>query len=286
MKLEFNNDFTNFLGNNEFNDSVQIVTESEIMKCSAVLLAQHSSVLKEYIKQDNEIFLTDDKHVGECLIVLFGGSISLTEDNFQNILKFVVAFDIPGVRKQVLNWMSEHRWNLDNVGLLINGSMVVTIKGNPLEWTCSEEEIYQPCRLFFGQHLPKTIVLGRTDERHRDLDSAMDYVISEVVDKLELLTFLLHQDLIPDYIPWVNLLMDQSNYKILLDSFEKPEISIAISLCLRTQFDELFGKMEDFDNIKMKEYKHLNRYKLKINDKITLLQSLKFMKEYGSLYSC
>ena len=286
MKLEFNNDFTNFLENNEFNDSVQIVTESEIIKCSAVLLAQHSSVLREYIKQDNEIFLTDNKHVRECLIVLYGGSISLTEENFQDILKFMVAFDIPEVRKQVLDWMSEHRWNLDNVGLLINGSMVVTIGGNPLEWKCSKEEIYQPCRLFFGEHLPKTIVPDSTDERYRDLDSAMDHVISRVVDKTELLYILLHQDLIPEYIPWFNMLMDQSNYKILLDSFEKPEISIAMSLCPRTQFDELFGKMEDFDNITMKEYKHLNRYKLKINDKITVLQSLKFMKECGSFYSC
>ena len=97
VKLEFNNDFTN----NEFNDAVLIVTEFEIIKCSAVLLAQHSSVLREYIKQEKELFLTDNKHVRECLIVLYGGSVSLTEENFQDILKFMVAFDIPGAQKQV-----------------------------------------------------------------------------------------------------------------------------------------------------------------------------------------
>ena len=114
----------------------------------------------------------------------------------------------------------------------------------------------------------------------------MDYFISEVVDKNEVLTILLHQDLIPDYIPWANMLMDKSNYKMLLDLFERPEISNAMSQCPRTQFDKLFVKMEDFENITLKEYKHLNNCKLKINEKITLLQSLKFMKECGSLYSC
>ena len=288
MKLKFNNDFTNFLENNEFNDAVQIITESEIIKCSAVLLAQHSSVLREYIKHDKELFLTDNKHVRECLIVLYGGSVSLTEKNFKDILKFMVAFDIPGARKQVLDWMSVNRWNLENVGLLINGSMVATkaIGGNPFERTCSKEEIYQPCRLFFGQHLPQIIGPGSIDDRYRNLDSAMYYVISEVVDKTELLTLLLHQDLIPDYIPWVYIVMDQSNYKILLDSFERPIISNAMSLCPRTQFDKLFEKMEDFEIITLKEYKYLNRYKLKINERITVLQSLRFMKECGSLYSC
>ena len=285
VKLEFNNDFTYFLEKDKFNDSVQIVTESEIIKCSAVLLAQHSSVLREYIKEDNELFLTDNKHVRECLTILYGGSVSLTEENFQDILKFMVAFDIPGARKQILNWMSGNRWNLDNAGLLINGSMVAskTIEG---KWTCSKEEIYKPCRLFFGQHLPKIIVPDSTDERYKNLENAINDVISGVVDKKELLTILLHQDLIPDYILWVNMLLDQSNYKLLLDSFEKPEISNAMSLCPRTQFEELFEKMEDFDNITVKEYKHLNRYKMKINDKITELQSLRFMKECGSLYSC
>ena len=165
--------------------------------------------------------------------------------------------------------MSVNRWNLDNVGLLINGSMVATkaIGGNTLEWTCSKEEIYQPCRLFFGQHLPKIIAPDITDKRYSNLDSAMDYIISEVVDKNELLTILLHQNLIPDYIPWANMLMDKSNYKILLDSFERPEISNAMSVCPRTQFDKLFVKMEDFENITLKEYKHLNNCKLKINEK-------------------
>ena len=52
VKLDFNTDFTEFLAKDDYNDPICVVTESETIKCSAVLLAQHSSVLKEYLKEE------------------------------------------------------------------------------------------------------------------------------------------------------------------------------------------------------------------------------------------
>ena len=103
VKLQFDTDFTRFLELDGYHDPICIVTESEIIKCNAVLLAQHSNVLREYLKEEKELFLTDNKHVRECLSILYGGSVRLTEENFQDILKFMVSFDITSVRDQVLD---------------------------------------------------------------------------------------------------------------------------------------------------------------------------------------
>ena len=292
VKLEFNTDFTYFLENNKFNDPVEVITESGTIKCNAALLVQHSPVLREFIKEDNQLFLTDNSHVRECLSILYGGSVELIEESFQDILKFMVAFDIPGARKQILDWMSKNRWNLDNVGLLINSSIVAAKAfggKTPAKTTSIEslkEEVYKPSRVFIGQHLVPLIHSDSTDTRYQDLEGAMECVISEVEDKKELLAILLHQDLIPNYIPWVKMIIDQSSYNIFINSLDRPEISTVMCLCPRAQFEGLFEKMEEFENITLQEYKRLNRYKMNINEKITVLQSLKFMKENGSLYFC
>ena len=292
VKLDFNNDFTYFLNNAGFHDPVHIVTESEDITCSAVLLAQHSATLRDAIKDDNELILTENKHVSECLSVLYGGSVMITKENFQDILNFMVAFDIPAAQKQVLDWMIETRWTLDNSRLLINGSMAAANACGNGSQQCTDseeslkEQIYQPCRMFFGKHLLTMIRPKGNDSRYHNLNSAMRYVISEVKDKKELLVLLMHQDLIPDYLSSIIALMDETSYNIFLNSLDRPEISNAMSLSTRTQFEELFEKIEDFDNLTMKEYKQLNKYKMKIHDKMAVVQSLKTMKKRGSLHSC
>ena len=56
-------------------------------------------------------------------------------------------------------------------------------------------------------------------------------------------------------------------------------------MCSRAQFDGLFDKIEDFEGMTLKEYKHFSKLKLKINEKMGVYQSLKFMKEKGNMYS-
>ena len=70
------------------------------------------------------IFITENKNVRECLPVLYRGEAKLNDKNFQDILKFMVTFEIPNAWQQVLDWMSQNWWILDIVGFLINGSMV------------------------------------------------------------------------------------------------------------------------------------------------------------------
>ena len=292
VKLDFKTDFTFFLENSAFHDPVKIETESGVIKGSAALLSQHSHVLRETIKKDKKLLLTDNKHVRECLSVLYGGSVVLSEENFQDILNFMTAFDIPDARKQVLDWMSKYKWNLENVGLLVNGSMAATkvaagkTHAEPSSLESLREAMYKPCRLFFGERLVNMVRFDSTDARYRNLASAMDCVIAGVVDKQELLALLLHKDLIPVYIPWVKMLMDQFSYDFFLKFLDRADLSNKMCLCPRAHIEELFEKIENFENITLKEFKHLNKYKIKINDRISELQSLRFMKESGNLYSC
>ena len=288
VKLDFNTDFTQFLMMQDYNDPVYVVTESETIKCNAVLLAQHSSVLRKYFKDDKELFLTDNKHVRECLSILYGGSVELSEENFQDILKFMVAFDIPSVLDQVLEWMSQNRWNLDNARLLIKSSMTA-IKGcfGVADLHSLREKVYQPCRLFLGKRLTDMINPNSTDARYKNIVRARrSCSLGRVTDRKEQLAMLLHEDLIPEYIDWITCVMDQSVYYEFLSTLDRPEVLNKMSLCTREQFEGLFDKIENFQNITLKEFKNLNKYKLKIHEKMATCQSLRLMKENGNLYSC
>ena len=288
IKLNFNNDFTKFLEIQDYNTPVCVMTESETIQCNGMLLAQHSNVLRECLKEDKELFLTDNKHVRECLSILYGGSVKLTEENFQDILKFMVSFDIISVRDQVLDWMSQNRWSLDSASLLINCTSDVG-KASRVQARVSlnlKDDLMKPCRLFFSQHLVNKINPNSRDIRYKTLDSAMKSILQGIGDKAKFIDVLLHQDLIPKYVPWITELMNQSSYDIFLNRLEQPEIANKMPLLTRTQFEDLFDKIEDFECMTLKEYKRLNKYKLNINEKMAVVQSLRFMKENGSLYSC
>ncbi|KAL5252407.1 hypothetical protein ACHWQZ_G015244 [Mnemiopsis leidyi] len=290
VKLRFKTDFTDFLMNDEFSGSIKLVTQSEIIECSAVLLAQHSSVLREMIKEDNEVFLTDNNHVRECLTVLYGGEIKLTEENFHDILKFMVLFHVEDAKWNVLHWMKTKTWNLDNANLLINSSIAVVKVleevPNSIVDRFSQMSILAPSRLFFEIRLKTIVNSNSTDTRNRSIDSAMEYLIQRVVDQRQFLKLLLDEALIAEYVPWIISLIDQSNYKIVVESLGTSQISNKMALLTRSQSEELFGKIEDLENLTMKDFKQLNKCKLDINEKITILKSLRFIKEDGNLFSC
>ena len=291
VKLDnFNTDFTRFLEYDMFNDQVKVVTETEVIKCSGILLSQHSDVLRDYVMKDDELFLDDNKHVRECLNILYGGSVSITLDNFQDILKFMTVFDIPVARRQILDWMLNFETlDLDYIITFINGSMVAAKAYNFFRFHDDDlefmQEIYKPCRLFLVENIFKMILPDSDDERYRDLDSAMEWIISEVCDKKELITLLMHKDLIPGHLPFVKRIMDQSNYNILLHSLDLPDVSNAMSLCSRSLFEELFEKIEAFDDITFTKYKQLSRYKTMLFEKMANVHSITCLKESGSMHS-
>ena len=284
LRLKFRTNFTDFIGDKNYSGSVKVVTQSEIIECSAVLLAQHSSVLREMLKEDDELFLTDNNHVRECLTILYGGSVELTEENFYDILKFMVLYDIgfPAEQNKVLQWMEDKEWNLDNASLLINSSITVKALGVEVQ----ADSFLKPARLFFEKRVKAILDPDNTDTRCHSLDSAMEYLMPRIEDKKELLKLLLHEDLIHDYIPWIMKLIDQSNYGVVTNSLEKSHISNAMALLTRSQSEELFDKIENFENLTLKDFKQLTKCKLIINEKTTILKSLRFMKENGNIYSC
>ena len=271
-------DFTNFLDDKNFSGSVKVVTQSETIDCSAALLAQHSRVLKDRLKEEDTLFLTDNNHVRECLTILYGGSVELNEENFADILKFMVVFDVPHARKQVLSYMFKKKWNLDNASFLINGSFAVVntlgdMRKDGLTLNLMEE-ILGPCRSYFKDGI---------DTKSK---VAIESLIPEIQEPTELLKLLLHHDFIPGYVPWIVRLVDKSSYKLLLDALCKPEFFSKMALLNLSEFGESFDKIEDIVIMTPMEYKQLYEKKFRIKEKITLIQTLRFMKESGLLFSC
>ena len=102
---DFNSDFTRFL-DGKVRHTVKIVTKSEIIECSGVILSQHSEVMKRMIEDDEEIFLDNYNFVRECLVILHGGTVELTEENCEEIIKFGIQFCLVKVIEQGLEFLA------------------------------------------------------------------------------------------------------------------------------------------------------------------------------------
>ena len=268
---------SNFLEENDFSGSVKVVTQSETIECSKALLAQHSKVLKDRLKEENTLFLTDNNHVRECLTILYGGYVVLNEENFADILKFMAVFDIPYARKTVIGYMITKKWKLDNASSFLNGSLAAAkALGDTKKdgFTLIKEEVLEPCKLYFKY------------EEDAKSNEAIESLIPKIQEPTVLLKLLLHHDFIPGYVPWIVRLVDKSSYKIFLDALCLPEFLSKMALLTLSEFGELFDKIEDAVVMTPMEYKLLYEKKFKIKEKITLIQTLRFMKESGLLFSC
>ena len=277
-------DYKEFLGDSELSGAVKVMTPSEVIACNAVFLAKHSTVLRATIREDKELFLNDNKHARECLSILYGGSVNLTEENFRDIFKFMSVFDVFLAQDKIANFMVHYDWDLDNANVLINGSIAVTrVLWDRLEF---KEEIMDYCRRFFEDRLTNMVSPDKTDPRYTSIDAAMEYLIPTIDEPKELLKLLLDQYLIPDYFSVIITLIDQSSYNIFLDSLEETAISNRMVFLTRTHFHRLFDKLENMENVTMEEYKRLYKHKLDIKEKMIVVKTLKFTKESGFLNSC
>ena len=127
--------------------------------------------------------------------------------------------------------MSQRKWNLDDATLLINGSMIAVKNSSGSSSVESlRDEIYRPCRLFFEKGLFKTIDSSHADERYKSLDKALKSILSGLTDRKEFLAMLFHQDLLPTFIPWIKVLIDQSSYSVFLRSLQRSEIVNKMSI--------------------------------------------------------
>ena len=296
VNLKFNSDFTSFLANDEVHEPLLVIHDSGTIKCSKLLLFQHSQVLEESLKGERELFVTENEHVSECLTILYGGAVKLSVDNFQDILKFMVKFDLQDARKQILDWMTAYSWNFESAQVLMNVSITCAKAwDNPEE--SIKSELYRPAKDFLCRQLPNlvaserrnqesgAVISGKAPEVDISLKSVMDSICSGINDKDELLTILLDESLLPDYLPCITDLVEDTHFNVFIESLKNPDLLIKLSISPRKDFEKLFDKIEELE-ITLSEYKQLNRYKMTIHEKMVLVQSLKLMKESDSLYFC
>ncbi|KAL5249053.1 hypothetical protein ACHWQZ_G018031 [Mnemiopsis leidyi] len=102
--IKLNTDFTRFL-EDEIKNTVKVVTRTGILECSGAVLSQHSDVIKKIVDKEDEISLENYEFARECLTILHGGCVKLTEENFEEIIKFGVQFGIADIAEQGLDFL-------------------------------------------------------------------------------------------------------------------------------------------------------------------------------------
>ena len=322
-RLNLYADFIPLLSSNEFNSSAQIITDSETIECSGTILAQHSRVLKKSQEGSKELHIPDNQHVREFLSILNGGSVKLTLENFSDILKLMMMFDLPEVRKQILQRLGSLEMTLrkdlsilNHVQIIFNGLINCAKSSTDKAMT---NEIYRPCRdLLTGYKLALYQYYGvikrkwwisfqaamldlssvhwspgslRWEEEVKIIHAegvvhqVMDSLISGVDDKNGLIAILLHEDLFSHYIHWIKLLLDQSNYNLLTE-FIATTYSVATwAKCPGTLSSELLDKLVGLDVSASQDTLSIQRHQAVIRRHFILVKSFEQMREKGTLFS-
>ena len=105
----FNCDFSSYLDGKDVKHTVKIVTDTEVQECSALLLAQNSTVLRDLVEKEDEIFLNNyGEGLKDCLKILYGGKVELCKENYMDILKFSAQFALIDIFDQVTVFMREN----------------------------------------------------------------------------------------------------------------------------------------------------------------------------------
>ena len=95
----------------DFRNQVYIITEDKPIKCSGILLASRSTIIKEIIENSENIpaieFSDNIPGLFACLKLVYGGSINISRDNYRSILKFGIIFQIKEMVDAVLSWIAE-----------------------------------------------------------------------------------------------------------------------------------------------------------------------------------
>ena len=322
-RLNLYADFIPLLSSNEFNSSAQITTDSETIKCSGTILAQHSRVLKKSLEGSKELHIPDNQHVREFLSILNGGSVKLTLENFPDILKLMMMFDLPEVRKQILQRLGSLEMTLrkdlsilNHVQIIFNGLINCAKSSTDKAMT---NEIYRPCRdLLTGYKLALYQCYGvikrkwwisfqaamldlssvhwspgslRWEEEVKIIHAegvvhqVMDSLISGVDDKNGLIAILLHEDLFSHYIHWIKLLLDQSNYNLLTEFIATTDSVATWAKCPGTLSSELLDKLVGLDVSASQDTLSIQRHQAVIRRHFILVKSFEQMREKGTLFS-
>ena len=100
-------DFTRLLAV-KFNHVVKVVTKTETLECSGAVLSQHCEAIGKLIENDDELFLDDYEFAKDFLKILHGGSVKITEKNFEEIIKFGIQFELKNLTELGLTYLTNN----------------------------------------------------------------------------------------------------------------------------------------------------------------------------------
>ena len=94
-----------------FTNEVYLITNGDRVKANGVLLAARSAVIEEILVSSENIpaaeFTDDVAGLRTCLMLLYGGSVNIGEDNFKSIYNFGRLFQIREMVEGVLTWVAK-----------------------------------------------------------------------------------------------------------------------------------------------------------------------------------
>ena len=153
VKLEFNTDFTRFVGSESINHTVKVATSTSVVTCSGAILAQHSPALQKLVSEDSELFLDNYSNAQDCLYILHGGSVDLDMSNILDIMKFSVQFGIEQMYRQCLEWIGSNmsQENFVEIFKLCNE----VSKFSKMYGMVFEEDVFHYCKLSLKMYVPQ-----------------------------------------------------------------------------------------------------------------------------------
>ena len=249
----FKTDFTRFLGE-KIKHTVQIITKEETLECSGVLLSQHSEVMRKMVEKEEKILLNSYEYVKECLLILHGGSVELTEENCEEIIKFGIQFGLTDIVEQGLEYLASHtdENNLEN-------SQKICTNANRFAESCNSD-----ANIDYFWPLERTLEkLSETDVKEFVAQINTKVGIKAIVEMIK--NRCLAKELLIPFIP----LIDQSNIGnilAILSCYENcDEYAEALSNCPRGEISFFFEKIEalELEKKQLKTFQILKKCTLK-----------------------
>ena len=93
-------------------NTIHFLVGTESIEVSGCVLSLKSSVLEDLVGKQREVYL--DQFTGEmegvkdCVELLYGGKVELSEDNIKTVIKFSVMYEIEDIYNLGMEWIKEY----------------------------------------------------------------------------------------------------------------------------------------------------------------------------------
>ncbi|KAL5266417.1 hypothetical protein ACHWQZ_G003735 [Mnemiopsis leidyi] len=137
VRLPLNNrDVSRFFNNSVYNRSIKLWVNNTCFTCSRLILAQHSSIFEQHLRDSPPSVLLEDFHnvegaengIQDALILLYGGSITLSMRNIQVLSRFATIYRIKELLGLSMEWI-RHNLGVENVMIFFKALQVIDKNG-------------------------------------------------------------------------------------------------------------------------------------------------------------